>query len=52
MKGYSDFDEFVKEMRLLFKNWVTFRGKDHKMYKYCDAVEKRFEKYIEKQKLK
>lgn len=25
---------------------------DHKMYKYCDAVQKRFEKFVEKAKQK
>ena len=48
MKTFADFEDFVEEMRTMFKNWVIFRGKEHKMYKYCEAVEKRFEKYIEK----
>lgn len=50
-------------MNLLFSNFLKFRGEsklkekyshilsiDHKMYKYCDAVQKRFEKFIEKAK--
>ena len=24
---YNDFDEFVEDMELLFRNWITFRGK-------------------------
>jgi len=49
-------------MNLLFSNFVKFRGErkniivsklcylDHKMFKYCDAVQKRFDKFIEKAK--
>ena len=49
-------------MNLLFSNFLKFRGESnidfeltiigHKMYKYCDAVQKRFEKFIEKAKQK
>lgn len=49
-KYYQSFDDFITDMNLLFSNFVKFRGKHHKMYKYCDAVQKRFEKFIEKAK--
>ena len=49
-------------MNTLFANFIKFRGErksyfaircvDHKMYKYCDAVQKRFDKFIEKAKLR
>jgi hypothetical protein len=64
MRYYGIFEEFVEDMQTLFLNWVKFRGKgkiytpsndmtlnltlEHKMYKYCEAVEKRFEKFVEK----
>ena len=61
-KYYLSFDDFIADMNLLFSNFLKFRGEsnidleltsiDHKMYKYCDAVQKRFEKFIEKAKQK
>ena len=61
-KYYQTFDDFISDMTLLFDNFVKFRGErklslsnlimflDHKMYKYCDAVQKRFDKFVEKAK--
>ncbi len=52
MKLYSTFEEFLREMNTLFENFVQFRGKEHKMYKYCDAIMKRFEKFMERSKVR
>eukprot|EP00349_Pseudokeronopsis_sp_Brazil_P000335 CAMPEP_0202960512 /NCGR_PEP_ID=MMETSP1396-20130829/4653_1 /ASSEMBLY_ACC=CAM_ASM_000872 /TAXON_ID= /ORGANISM="Pseudokeronopsis sp., Strain Brazil" /LENGTH=119 /DNA_ID=CAMNT_0049679769 /DNA_START=844 /DNA_END=1203 /DNA_ORIENTATION=- len=48
MRLYQDLDSFVDDMETLFDNWVKFRGKEHKMYKYCEAVQQRFEKFLYK----
>ena len=32
--------------------WVCLNDLEHKMYKYCDSVQKRFEKFIEKARMK
>lgn len=63
MRYYGVFDEFIEDMDTLFNNWIKFRGEgkfyllikvtiEHKMFKYCDAVQKRFDKFVEKSKMK
>ncbi|CDW76627.1 UNKNOWN [Stylonychia lemnae] len=63
MRHYTVFEEFIDDMNTLFDNWIKFRGVgnelfnfqpnlEHKMFKYCDAVQKRFDKFVEKAKQK
>ncbi|TNV78169.1 hypothetical protein FGO68_gene9490 [Halteria grandinella] len=52
LKYYQNFEEFVDDMNTLFENFVKFRGKEHKLYKYCESVQQRFAKFVEKGKLR
>ena len=49
---YNNLDEYVTEMLHLFENWVQYKGIHHKMYFQCDNMKKRFEKFIEKNRLR
>ena len=45
---YSSLKEFTTDFRTMFENFRKYIGKDHKFISYCNAVEKRFERALEK----
>ena len=49
---YKSLDEFVDELFALFDNWVQYHGINNKMYTHCDQMRKRFEKFIDKHRVK